>query len=161
MNKIKEVQNKKMRLNENRRTIKKGELYQGESQTQQMNDKKPIKNETVKAREREDERLKEEMKELEELNRTRVEREEPDFRDNATMMKYIKEEDEPLGIHVYRRILKMKQLIKEEKGINPAVYKKMKRYLTNTQILFSLFNNISAEYKIKLGEYEKKNKINE
>ena len=55
----------------------------------------------------------------------------------------------------------MKQLIKEEKATNPIVYKKMKRYLTNTQLLFGLFNNISAEYKIKLDKYEKSNKISE
>lgn len=124
-----------------------------------MNDKKPIKNETIEAREREDERYLKELKELEEPKR--VVREEPDFRDNATMIKYIKEEDEPLGIHIYRRILKMKQLIKEEKVTNPAMYKKMKRYLTNTQLLFGLFNIISNEYKIKLDKYEKTNKISE
>lgn len=123
-----------------------------------MNDKKPIKNETIEAREREDERYLKELKELEEPKR--VVKEEPDFRDNATMTKYIKDEDEPLGIHIYRRILKMKQLIKEDKATNPIMYKKMKRYLTNTQLLFGLFNNISNEYKIKLDEYEK-NKINE
>ena len=122
-----------------------------------MNDKKPIKNETIEAREREDERYLKEMKELE--GPKRVVREEPDFRDNATMTKYIKEEDEPLGIHIYRRILKMKQLIKEDKVTNPIMYKKMKRYLTNTQLLFGLFNNISNEYKIKLDKYE--NKLNE
>ena len=124
-----------------------------------MNDKKPIKNEIIEAREREDERYLKELKELEEPKR--VVKEEPDFRDNATMMKYIKEEDEPLGIHIYRRILKMKQLIKEDKATNPIMYKKMKRYLTNTQLLFGLFNNISAEYKIKLDKYEKSNKISE